>query len=79
MTNHRYTQIIVPMDNYVKSLTPRAKVWVSVLECSLTLVLLTSLVFLCGLNVHFLNALGKKTARLFFFEPILALKSLPNR
>lgn len=34
---------------------------------------------LCGLNVHFLNALGKKTARLFFFEPILALKSLPNR
>ena len=42
------TQIIVPMDNYVKSLTPRAKVWVSVLECSLTLVLLTSLVFYVG-------------------------------
>ncbi|MBT6481910.1 MAG: hypothetical protein HOK53_08410 [Gammaproteobacteria bacterium] len=48
MTNHRYTQIIVPMDNYVKSLTPRAKVWVSVLECSLTLGLLTSLVFYVG-------------------------------
>ncbi len=48
MTNHRYTQIIVPMDNYVKSLTLRAKVWVSVLECSLTLGLLTSLVFYMG-------------------------------
>ncbi|GJM14226.1 MAG: hypothetical protein DHS20C12_26290 [Pseudohongiella sp.] len=45
MTNHRYTQIIVPMDKYVKSLTPRAKVLVSVLEGSLVLVLLTSLMF----------------------------------
>ncbi len=45
MTNHRYTQIIVPMDRYIKSLTPRAKLWVSVLEGSLVLVLLTSLVF----------------------------------
>ena len=45
MTNHRYTQIIVPMDRYIKSLTPRARVWVSVLEGSLVLVLLTSLVF----------------------------------
>lgn len=35
---------------------------------------------LCGLNVHFLNALGKKDSEaVFFFEPILALKSLPNR
>lgn len=45
MTNHRYTQIIVPMDRYVKNLTPRAKVWVSILEGSLVLVLLTSLLF----------------------------------
>lgn len=45
MTNHRYTQIIVPMDRYVKNLTPRAKVWVGILEGSLFLVLLTSLVF----------------------------------
>ena len=35
---------------------------------------------LCGLNVHFINALGKKDSEaVFFFEPILALKSLPNR
>lgn len=45
MTNHRYTQIIVPMDRYVRSLTPRAKVLVSVLEGSLVLVLFISLVF----------------------------------
>lgn len=45
MTNHRYTQIIVPMDKYVKSLTPRARAWVSVLEGSLFLILLTSLFF----------------------------------
>lgn len=45
MTNHRYTQIIVPMDKYVKSLSPRAKAWVSVLEGSLFLVLLISLVY----------------------------------
>ena len=45
MANHRYTQITVPMDRYVRSLTPRAKVLVSVLEGSLVLVLFTSLVF----------------------------------
>ena len=45
MANHRYTQITVPMDRYVRSLTPRAKVWVSGLEGSLVLVLFTSLVF----------------------------------
>jgi hypothetical protein len=45
MANHRYTQITVPMDRYLRSLTPRAKVWVSVLEGSLVLVLFTSLVF----------------------------------
>ena len=48
MTNHRYTQIIVPMDKYLQNLTPRGKVWVNVLEGSLTLVLLTSLVFYVG-------------------------------
>ena len=35
---------------------------------------------LYGLNFHFINALGKKDSEaLFFFELILALKSLPNR
>ncbi|MBL4581883.1 MAG: hypothetical protein JKY29_08705 [Gammaproteobacteria bacterium] len=48
MTNHSYTQVIVPMDKYVKNLAPRAKRWVSVLEGSLVLVLLTSLIF----NAH---------------------------
>ena len=48
MTNHRYTQIIVPMDKYVRSLTPRAKFWVSVLEGSLVLILFTSLIFYVG-------------------------------
>lgn len=48
MTNHRYTQIIVPMDKYVRSLTPRAKLLVSVLEGSLVLILFTSLVFYVG-------------------------------
>ena len=43
MTNNRYTQIIVPIDRYVRNLTPRAKVWVSVLEGAL--VLFASLVF----------------------------------
>lgn len=48
MTNLRYTEIIVPMDKYVKNLTPRAKVWVRVLEGSLVLVLFTSLIFYVG-------------------------------
>ncbi len=48
MTNLRYTQIIVPMDKYVESLTPRAKVWLSVLEGSLVLVLFASLTFYVG-------------------------------
>lgn len=48
MTNHRYTQVIVPIDRYIESLTPRAKVWVNVLEGSLFLILLTSVVFYMG-------------------------------
>ncbi|MBL4572171.1 MAG: hypothetical protein JKY86_03740 [Gammaproteobacteria bacterium] len=44
MTNQSYTQIIVPMDKYVRSLTPRARRWVSVLEGSLALVLFASLI-----------------------------------
>lgn len=48
MTNLRYTEIIVPMDKYVKRLTPRGRMWVSVLEGSLVLVLFTSLVFYVG-------------------------------
>ena len=45
MTNLRYTQMIVPMDKYVKSLTPKAKAWVSVLEGSLLLLLFISMFF----------------------------------
>ncbi len=48
MTNHRYTQIIVPMDKYVRSLTPRARAWVTVLEVSLLLVLFASMFFYVG-------------------------------
>ena len=48
MTNHRYTQIIVPMDKYVRSLTPRARVWVGVLEASLVLILFASMFFYVG-------------------------------
>jgi len=48
MPNHRYTQIIVPMDRYVRRLTPRAKRWVSVLEGSLLLVLFASMFFYVG-------------------------------
>ncbi|NKB32114.1 MAG: hypothetical protein GKR91_03355 [Pseudomonadales bacterium] len=45
MTNHRYTQIIVPMDRYVNRLTPKAKRLVAILEGSLLLLLFTSVVF----------------------------------
>lgn len=45
MNNHRYTQIIEPMDKYFHRLTPSAKKVVHVLEGSLVVVLLTSLVF----------------------------------
>ncbi|NQV68623.1 MAG: hypothetical protein HQ498_01220 [Pseudohongiella sp.] len=45
MTNHRYTQIIVPIDKFVNRLTPRAKILLKMLEGSLLLVLLTSVVF----------------------------------
>jgi len=48
MMNHRYTQIIVPIDRYIRSLTPGAKAWVSVLEGSLFLALLSSVVFYMG-------------------------------
>jgi len=48
MTNLRYTEIIVPMDNYVKGLSPRAKVWVSVAEGSLLLVLFISMLSYVG-------------------------------
>lgn len=48
MTNHRYTQIIVPIDKYLRSLTPRGKAWVGVLESSLLIVLTMSLFFYMG-------------------------------
>lgn len=48
MTNHRYTQIIVPMDKYVKSLKPRERAWVGVLEVSLVGILFASMFFYVG-------------------------------
>ncbi len=45
MTNHRYTQVIVPMDKYVKSLSPRERAWLTLLEASLLLVLFASMFF----------------------------------
>jgi|GEM_PF-480349 hypothetical protein len=45
MTNHRYTQIIVPIDRYLNRLTPKAKKLVVLLEGGLLLALFTSIVF----------------------------------
>lgn len=45
MTNHRYEQIIVPIDRYVNRLTPRARRWLALLEGGLLLVLATSVIF----------------------------------
>lgn len=45
MRNYRYTQIIQPIDRYVSRLTPKAKMLLRVLEGSLVLVLLSSIVF----------------------------------
>ena len=74
MTNHRYTQIIVPMGRHVRSLTPRAKIWVSVLECSLVLALCTSLVFyvhwFCSVETWYEIISKKDSGAVFFFELI---------
>jgi hypothetical protein len=45
MSNHRYEQIIVPIERYVSRLTPRARRLVNLLEGGLLLVLATSVVF----------------------------------
>lgn len=45
MRNYRYTQIILPIDRYVSRLTPKAKMLLRMLQGSLVLVLLTSIVF----------------------------------
>ncbi|MEX0963538.1 MAG: hypothetical protein WDZ52_05790 [Pseudohongiellaceae bacterium] len=45
MTYHRYTQIIVPMDKYVRSLTLKGKLWVGMLELGLLLALFSSMFF----------------------------------
>ncbi len=45
MANHRYSQLIVPMDRYVRRMTPKARKMVALLEGSLLLILFTSVVF----------------------------------
>lgn len=42
MKNHRYTQIIVPLDRYVNRLTPQARKFLGVLEGGLFLALFVS-------------------------------------
>lgn len=48
MKNLRYTQILLPIDRYVARLTPKAKLVLRMLQGSLVLVLLTSVVFYIG-------------------------------
>ncbi len=45
MTNYRYKQLLVPMDRYLRGLTPQAKRWVALAEGGLLLLLLTSVIF----------------------------------
>ena len=45
MTNHRYRQLIVPMDRYVRSMTPKGRTLLAMAEGGLLLVLLTSVLF----------------------------------
>ena len=48
MKTHRYTQIIVPLDRYISQLAPQKQRLVNLLEGSLVLVLLTSVIFYVG-------------------------------
>jgi type II secretory pathway component PulM len=45
VTNYRYKQLLVPMDRYLRGLTPQAKRWVALAEGGLLLLLLTSVIF----------------------------------
>ncbi len=45
LMNHRYTQILKPIDRYVAQLSPLQRRFVSVLEGSLLILLVTSVVF----------------------------------
>lgn len=42
MTNHRYRQLIVPIDRYVRTMTPRGRALLAMAEGGLLLVLLSS-------------------------------------
>lgn len=44
MKTHRYTQIIVPLDRFVNRLAPQSRLFVGLLEGSLVVFLLTSVV-----------------------------------
>lgn len=45
MTNHRYTQFMLPADRYVRRLTPKGKKLLVVAEGGLLLLLTTSVIF----------------------------------
>ncbi|MFN3163250.1 MAG: hypothetical protein ACE37N_07170 [Pseudohongiellaceae bacterium] len=45
MSNYRYRQVMVPIDRYVRTLTPRGKLILALAEGSLLLVLLGSVIF----------------------------------
>jgi len=45
MTNHRYTELILPMDRYLRRLTPRARRLLALAEGSLLLLLISSVCF----------------------------------
>lgn len=45
MSNYRYYQILVPIDRYVRTLTPRGRLLLALAEGSLLLMLLGSLLF----------------------------------
>lgn len=44
MKNLRYTEILVPIDRYIRRLTPKAKLLLGMLEGGLFLLLFTSVV-----------------------------------
>lgn len=45
MSNHRYRQLILPLDRYLRTLTPRGRALLAMAEGGLLLVLLSSVLF----------------------------------
>jgi len=45
VTNHRYRQVLVPLDRYVRKLTPKGRTLLAMAEGGLLLILLTSVIF----------------------------------